>query len=103
MPDLNLRRIVLLRLADGLCRLAGHDPKVDLVRRADALKALCRREQWDAEQRWFVGRCANGKRTTRWTIQMFKALEGVKLAGRTFSVRCSRKEGTKVLGLEPKR
>ena len=74
MPDLNLRRIVLLRLADKLCRLAGHDPKVDLVRRADALKALCRREQWDAEQRWFVGRCANGKRTTRWTIQMFKAL-----------------------------
>ena len=30
-------------------------------------------------------------------------IEGVKLAGKTFSVRCSRKEGTKVLGLEPKR
>ena len=25
-------------------------------------------------------------------------VEGVKLAGKTFSVRCSRKEGTKVLG-----
>lgn len=74
MPDMNLRRIVLLHLADSLCRLAGHDPKIDLVRRADALKRLCREKQWDAKRGWFVGKCSDGKPTCRWTIQMFKAL-----------------------------
>ena len=42
MPDMNLRRIALYYLADELCRAAGHRPKVDLVARAKALKALCR-------------------------------------------------------------
>ena len=74
MPDMNLRRIVLLHLADRLCRLAGHDPKVDLVARARALKALCREKQWDEKAGWFSGRCSDGKRTIRWTMQMFKAL-----------------------------
>lgn len=74
MPDMNLRRIVLLHRADALCRLAGHDPQVDLLARADALKKLCRERLWDASAGWFSGRCSDGKRTTRWTIQMFKAL-----------------------------
>ncbi len=74
MPDMNLRRIVLLHLADKLCRLAGHTPKVDLLARAEALKRLCRERQWDEKAGWFSGKCSDGKRTTRWTIQMFKAL-----------------------------
>lgn len=74
IPDMNLRRIVLLRLADRLCRIAGHDPKVDLVARANALKALCRERFWNAKEGWFCGRCSDGRVTTRWTIQMFKAL-----------------------------
>ena len=74
MPDLNLRRIVLLRLADALCQLVGHAPGVNLVARAEALKRLCRERQWDDRIGWFVGRCSDGKRTVRWTIQMFKAL-----------------------------
>lgn len=73
MPDLNLRRIRLLRMADGLCKLAGFDPQVDLIRRAGALKALCRRELWDAENGWFKARCADGRTKVRWTMQMFKA------------------------------
>ena len=74
LPDMNLRRIVLLRLADKLCRIAGHDPQVDLVARAKVLKRLCRERLWDAEAGWFSGVCSDGRRTTRWTLQMFKAL-----------------------------
>lgn len=73
MPDLNLRRVALLYMADGLCRIAGFDPKVDLVGRAKALKALVRRELWDADAGWFRAVCSDGKPTIRWTMQMFKA------------------------------
>lgn len=74
MPDLNLRRIALLHLADSLCRMAGYKPKADLVSRAEALKGLARRELWDEKEGWFRTRCSNGESTVRWTIQMFKAL-----------------------------
>ena len=74
MPDMNLRRIALYYLADELCRVAGHDPGVDLVARAKALKALCREKLWDPRAGWFSGTCSDGVRTTRWTMQMFKAL-----------------------------
>ena len=74
MPDLNLRRIALLHMADRLCRMAGHDPKVDLVGRAGALKKLVRKELWDADAGWFRAICSDGKPTIRWTMQMFKAL-----------------------------
>ena len=76
IPDMNLRRAVGMRLADELCRLAGHDPKVDLRARADALKRLVRKELWDARAGWFdnVEREKGGRRDRRWTIQMFKAL-----------------------------
>lgn len=73
MPDLNLRRIALLHMADRLCRMAGHDPKVDLVGRAGALKKLVRKELWDADAGWFRAICSDGKPTIRWTMQMFKA------------------------------
>ena len=74
MPDLNLRRIALLHMADGLCRMAGYDPKVDLVGRAEALKKLVRKELWDADAGWFRAICSDGKPTLRYTMQMFKAL-----------------------------
>jgi len=74
MPDMNLRRIALYYLADELCRIAGVVPKADLVARAKALKALCREKLWDPERGWFSGTCSDGVRTTRWTMQMFKAL-----------------------------
>ena len=72
MPDLNLRRVRLLRMADRLCEMAGVDPKVDLVRRAEALKDLCRRELWDEKSGWFAVKCADGRTKLRWTMQMFK-------------------------------
>lgn len=74
MPDLNLRRVALLHMADRLCRMAGHDPKVDLAGRAEALKKLVHKELWDAGAGWFRAICSDGKPTIRWTMQMFKAL-----------------------------
>ena len=74
MPDLNLRRIALLYLADGLCRMAGHAPEVDLVGRARALKRLVRERLWDGDARWFAVVCDDGRRDLRYTMQMFKAL-----------------------------
>lgn len=74
MPDLNLRRVALLRIADGLCRIAGYDPGVDLLNRAAALKALVRTELWDSGEGWFRAICSDGVPTIRWTMQMFKAL-----------------------------
>ncbi len=76
MPDLNLRRVALLRMAARLCRMTGYDPGVDLERRADALRRLCREELWDAEAGWFRCRCADGESKLRWTMQMFKAFGG---------------------------
>ena len=73
MPDLNLRRIALLRMADRLCRMAGHDPSVDLASRAEALKRLVRDRLWDADAGWFRAVCSDGKPTLRYTMQMFKA------------------------------
>jgi len=72
MPDLNLRRIALLHQADALCRLARHDPKVDLTGRARALRRLVRKELWDPGAGWFRVRLADGKTDLRWTMQMFK-------------------------------
>ena len=74
MPDLNLRRVALLHMADRLCRIAGYDPGVDLPARAAALKDLIRAELWDPEAGWFRAICSDGRPTIRWTMQMFKAL-----------------------------
>ena len=74
MPDLNLRRVALLHIASHLCRIAGHDPKVDLVARAEALKRLVRDKLWDADASWFRAVCSDGRPTLRYTMQMFKAL-----------------------------
>ena len=74
IPDMNLRRIVCFHLADELCRLAGHDPKVDFKARAAALKRLVRERLWDAQAGWFDNVETGGRRDRRWTMQMFKAL-----------------------------
>ena len=76
LPDMNLRRVVCFRLADELCRVAGYDPKVDLVARADALKKLVRQELWDSKAGWFdnIDTSKGGRRDRRWTMQMFKVL-----------------------------
>jgi len=76
LPDMNLRRVVCFRLADELCRVAGYDPKVDLVARAGALKKLVRQELWDSKAGWFdnIDTSKGGRRDRRWTMQMFKVL-----------------------------
>ena len=74
MADLNLRRIVVFRLVDELCRLAGVNPGVDLAARAAALRALVKRELFNSELGWYNFVDATGTRDLRWTIQMFKAL-----------------------------
>lgn len=73
-PDLNLRRCVNYRLTDELCRLAGYDPGVDLVRRAESLKKLIHKKLYSAEDGWFYAIDPRGKKYLRWTLQMFKAL-----------------------------
>lgn len=74
MADLNLRRIVVFRLVDELCKLAGVDAGVDLAARADALRARVKRELYNSEIGWYNFVDATGTRDVRWTIQMFKAL-----------------------------
>ncbi len=76
IPDMNLRRAVGLHLVDELCRMAGYDPKVDFLSRAEALKRLVRRELWNEEVGWFdnIEREKGGRRDRRWTMQMFKAI-----------------------------
>lgn len=73
-PDLNLRRIISMRLADELCKLAGVTPKVDLVKRAEALKALVKKELFDRENGWYLAIGPDGKKYLRYTMQMFKAM-----------------------------
>ncbi|MCX6359829.1 MAG: hypothetical protein NT029_08490 [Armatimonadetes bacterium] len=70
MPDLNGRRYQGYLWAQSLCELAG-EPRPWLGDRAARLKALLKREMWDARSRWFAF-VAGGKRDLRWTIQMYK-------------------------------
>lgn len=72
LPDMNLRRISYYYAAASLCRLAGHQAPVDFRKRADALQSLVSQELYDAKEKWFQWRDATGKRSTRYTIQMFK-------------------------------
>ena len=74
MPDLNLRRIPLLHLVDSLCRLVNHQPPVNLLKRANDLKALIHRELFSAKDGWFRCLTSEGLSVLRYTVQMFKAL-----------------------------
>jgi hypothetical protein len=70
MPDLNGRRYANYLMAARLAEVAGK-PAPELRRRAEDLKALFKREMWDAEKRWFAFITPKG-RDIRWTNQMFK-------------------------------
>jgi hypothetical protein len=73
MPDLNGRRYQSYRWAERLAEIAGR-PAPWLGDRARQLKALLKRELWDAGARWFSFIGGDGKRDMRWTIQVFKLL-----------------------------
>lgn len=72
-PDLNLRRCVNYRLAEKLCKLAGFDPGVDFIQRAENLKKEIRKKLYSAKDGWYYA-VDKGKKYFRWTMQMFKAL-----------------------------
>lgn len=74
MPDLNLRRCVNFHLADKLCRLADVKPPVDLLKRAENLRNLIRKELFDKKIGWYSFILSDGKKDFRYTMQVFKAL-----------------------------
>ena len=74
VPDLNLRRCVVMRLVDKLCRLAGYTPPADLAVRAEALKKLIHEKLYSPARGWFKAIDPEGREVYRYTIQMFKAL-----------------------------
>jgi hypothetical protein len=49
-------------------------PKVDFIKRAEALKALVKDRLFDAKQGWFKAIAPNGTPYFRYTMQIFKAL-----------------------------
>ncbi len=71
MPDLNGRRYETYLLAAQLADWAGK-PAPQLRDRAELLKAELKRELWNAQAKWFDFKDANGRKDTRYTIQMFK-------------------------------
>jgi hypothetical protein len=73
MPDLNGRRYESYLLASQLAELGGN-PMPNLRQRAEELKALLRRTLWNEQNRWFDFMDAEGKKDTRYTVQMFKLL-----------------------------
>ncbi|MBE6389786.1 MAG: hypothetical protein E7043_06395 [Lentisphaerae bacterium] len=74
VPDLNLRRCVNYHIADKLCRIAGYDPHVDLISRAENLKKLIRQELFSPADNWYYAIDMQGKKYLRYTMQMFKAI-----------------------------
>jgi hypothetical protein len=70
MPDLNGRRYANYLMAARLADVAGK-PAPELRQRAADLKALFKKEMWNAEKKWFDFIGPKG-RDTRWTTQMFK-------------------------------
>ncbi len=73
LPDLNLRRCIVFRMADRIFRIAGADPGIDLVRRADELRRLIREKLYDSKAGWFHFLHPDGTPELRWTIQLFMA------------------------------
>ena len=73
-PDLNLRRCINYRLADKLCSICGYTPPVDLVKRAEDLKAFVEQELFDEDNNWFAAIDVDKTRYLRYTMQMFKAM-----------------------------
>jgi len=72
MPDLNARRYYNYVRAYRLSCIAGK-PNELLMERAEALKPLLR-DLWDDEAGWYDF-IWEGKRSKRWTVQMFKFID----------------------------
>jgi len=73
MPDLNGRRYAGYLMAWRLAEVAGH-PVPLLRQRAEALRGVLRQRLWNPRERWFDFLDAQGRRETRYTIQIFKLL-----------------------------
>jgi hypothetical protein len=73
MPDLNGRRYANYLMAWRLAEVAGH-PAPLLRQRAEALRGVLRQRLWNPKERWFDFLNAQGRRETRYTIQVFKLL-----------------------------
>ena len=71
MPDLNGRRYETFLRAAQLAEWAGK-PAPPLRDRAEELKAVLKRDLWNPQTRWFDFRDADGRKDTRYTIQIFK-------------------------------
>jgi hypothetical protein len=71
MPDLNGRRYENYVMAARLARFAGK-PAPQLLRRAEQLKVVLRKQLWNKQTRWFDFEDGKGKKDTRYTVQMFK-------------------------------
>ena len=71
MPDLNGRRYANYLMASQLAELAGK-PAPYLRQRAEALRVVLKQRLWDPRTRWFDFLDAQGRKDTRYTVQLFK-------------------------------
>ncbi len=71
MPDLNGRRYANYLMAWRLAEVAGK-PAPELRERAAALKSLLKQSLWNPKTRWFDFITGEGRKDTRYTVQMFK-------------------------------
>ena len=71
MPDLNGRRYANYVMASELAEMAGR-PVPALKQRAEALKTELKSKLWNPRSQWFDFQDAQGRKDTRYTIQMFK-------------------------------
>jgi len=73
MPDLNGRRYATYLRASELAEVAGKPAPV-LRQRAETLKTVLKHQLWNPQTRWFDFQDAQGRKDTRYTIQLFKLL-----------------------------
>lgn len=73
MPDLNGRRYENYLMAARLAEAAGK-PAPYLLERAQQLKTLLKQTLWNPKSRWFDFQDGNGRKDTRYTVQVFKLL-----------------------------
>lgn len=71
MPDLNGRRYANFLMACRLAEVAGK-PAPELRTRAEALKVLLKKSLWNPQTKWFDFITGQGRKDTRYTVQMFK-------------------------------
>jgi hypothetical protein len=71
MPDLNGRRYATYLRASELAEVAGK-PAPALRQRAEALQVVLKQQLWNPQTRWFDFQDAQGRKDSRYTIQLFK-------------------------------